>query len=332
MKKIGVIGAGAWGTSLSILANRAGNEVTIWSRNYAVVDTILNKGVNSIYLPDIYMEPSIHPTTDIAKACNDQDFILLTIPSQHTRITCISIAQHLAPNIPIVICSKGIERGSLALMSEVVGDVLPKNPVVVLSGPNFASEIAKMLPAATTIAATNEETAKAVMHALGNTTFRPYYSDDIIGAQICGAVKNVIAIACGICMARELGNNALAGLITRSLAEIRRLCLAKGGKEETLLGLSGIGDLMLTASSRLSRNTSLGYALGKGEKLDDIIARQTSVSEGITTAHSVLDLAASLDNVDMPICKVVHDILYKNLSIDKAIEQLMDRPLVSESH
>lgn len=327
--KIGIIGSGAWGTALAVICNRAGADVTLWTRNQFVLESVQTKNRNSIYLPDIFLDPAIIVTDRMQPAC-DVEMVLLVTPSQHVRATCISMSDYIKTDVPIVICSKGIERGSLALMTEVVKSVLPENPVAVLSGPNFAAPAAKGQPTATTIACADREMGKRIMFAIGTSLFRPYWHDDMIGVQIGGAVKNVIAVACGIARGRNLGENAIAALITRAVSEMKRLTVAKGGNVETLMGLSGLGDLILTCTSPLSRNTALGVALANGEKLENLMSgRRGAVAEGVGTAESVAQLAEML-KIDMPICKAVYDVLYKDAPLDDAISALLERPFTRE--
>ncbi len=231
--------------------------------------------------------------------------------------------------MPAVICAKGIERQTGALMSEVAAEALPGGPLAVLSGPTFAAEVARGLPTAVTLACADGDLGALLMAALGSRRFRPYLSDDLVGAQIGGAVKNVIAIACGIVTGRGLGDNARAALITRGLAEMVRLAMAKGAQPETMMGLSGLGDLTLTCNSQQSRNMSLGVALGRGEALADILAARRSIAEGVSTAPSVVALAGRL-GVEMPICEAVDRVLHHNADIDATIEALLARPFKAE--
>lgn len=328
MKRLGIIGAGAWGTALAVVGNRAGLDVTLWTRNPFVVESVSYKNRNTVYLPDVFLDPAIVVSSRLQDACAT-DLVLMVVPSQHVRKTAIAMSDCLAPHIPVVICAKGIERGSLALMSEVVSSVLPDNPVAVLSGPNFAIEAAKGLPTATTIACANQDLGEKIVFALGTSLFRPYLHDDMIGVQVAGAVKNVIAIACGIAAGRRMGENAAAALITRAINEVRHLVVAKGGRMDTLLGLSGIGDLILTCTSDSSRNTALGIALGQGEKLERLLEQRNGVAEGVTSAESVHQLAGML-NIEMPICGAVYEVLYKDAPVDDAIASLLDRPFTKE--
>lgn len=327
---VGVISAGAWGTALAVIANRSGSRVTLYSANANVRDCIINKRTNDTYLPDIFIDPNIVVTDDVTKvaAC---DFVIIAIPSQHMRSTCIWLSDQIDTSVPLVIATKGIERGSLALMSEVVSAILPKNPVAVLSGPNFAAEAAQRLPTATTIACQDEQIASHIIYGIGGKYFRPYHTDDVIGTQIGGAVKNVIAIACGIAMGRGFGENARAAIITRGIAEMTRLCLFKGGRQETLMGLSGIGDLMLTCCSATSRNTALGLELGQMQRpIQTILAsRQKRLAEGVATSDSVTELARKI-GISMPICSAVREILYEDKDINEVIQHLLERPFVAE--
>ncbi len=327
---IGVISAGSWGTALAVIANRAGSRVTLYSRNPNVLASIRNKRTNDTYLPGIFLDPSIAVTDDLTQICA-ADIVLLSVPSQHMRATCISISDQLDIDIPLIIATKGIERGSLALMSEVVTAILPKNPLTILTGPNFAGEAARGLPTATSLACQDERLAGQITYSIGGKFFRPYHTDDIIGAQIGGAVKNVIAIACGIALGRGFGENARAALITRGLAEMTRLCVAKGGRQETLMGLSGMGDLVLTCTSEISRNMSLGMDIGRGTRTvkQTIENWQKRLAEGITTADSVSELAKKI-GISMPICKTVHDIVCETIGVDEAISYLLERPFVPE--
>jgi len=328
---VGVISAGAWGTALAVIANRAGSRVTLYTNNINVRESILVRRTNDTYLPGIFIDPRIAITDDVAKICAC-DFVVLAIPSHHMRSTCIWLSDQIEANIPIVIATKGIERGSLALMSEVVTAILPKNPVAILSGPNFASEAAQGLPTATTIACQDERTASQIIYGIGGKYFRPYHTDDLISTQVGGAVKNVIAIACGIALGRGFGENARAAIITRGIAEIARLCLFKGGRQETLMGLSGIGDLMLTCSSSTSRNMALGLEIGQKTRPVKAIleSRQKQLAEGVMTADSVTELARKI-GISMPICMAVKDILYSGNEIDDVIQHLLERPFVTEA-
>lgn len=327
--RVGVIGGGAWGTALSIIANRAGSKVTLGTRNTNVIQSIIERRSNDIYLPSVFISPDIQITERFEEACKS-DLLILAMPSHVLRTVCIMISDMLDVSVPLVIASKGIERGSLMLMSEVVQAILPKNPVAIISGPNFADEAAKGLPTATTVACAGKELQEMISYAVGGRLFRPYLTDDIISTQIGGAVKNVIAIACGIAQGKEMGENAKAALITRGFAEIARLAVAKGGKYETLMGLCGLGDLILTCESTKSRNMSFGVAIGQGRNKDDVLsARGRGATEGVFAAESVSKLSRKLE-VSMPICEAVYHILYENAPVDKVVNGLLERPFVHE--
>ena len=328
MAKISVIGGGAWGTALATVARRAGHDTLLWAREAEVVDAINARHRNEIFLPDIDLDPDITATADIAEAAADADTVLLVAPAQHLRAVAATMANHVKNETPVAICAKGIEIATGALMSEALAVSLPGQPFAVLSGPTFASEVARGLPAAVTLAA-DGALAEMLADMLGSPHFRPYVSHDPTGAQIGGAVKNVIAIGCGIVAGRGLGENARAALITRGLAEMTRFCVAKGGEAETMMGLSGLGDLTLTCNSMQSRNMSLGHAIGEGRTLQDIMKDRKSVAEGVHSAEAIYKLSRRL-KIDMPITTAVHAILHEGADLDEVIEGLMSRPFRAE--
>ncbi|MGB0630459.1 MAG: NAD(P)H-dependent glycerol-3-phosphate dehydrogenase [Alphaproteobacteria bacterium] len=327
--KIAIVGAGAWGTALAMAARRAGAETLIWAFEAEVADSIGRDNENSLYLPGVKLDPEIRATSDLGETVG-ADVILLAAPAQHLRRTVGPLAGQLPPSTPLAICSKGIEQETLALMSEAVSSLFASNPVMVLSGPTFAADVAAGLPTAVTLAADDIDAARRVADGLSSERFRPYSGDDVIGAQIGGAIKNVLAIACGIADGRGFGDNARAALITRGLAELTRLCVAKGGRAETMMGLSGMGDLVLTCTSTQSRNYSLGVALGEGRTLAEILAERNSVAEGVFTASAAVSLAGQLD-VDMPIATAVDAVLNRDANIDDVIGGLLARPLRIEA-
>ena len=329
VQSIAVIGAGAWGSALAIAAHRAGREVLIWARDAALAARLNAQHENPDYLPGVRLDPAIRATAEAAEAAT-ADAVLLAVPAQHLRAIAGNFVAVLPRDRPLVICAKGIERDSHALMSEVLAEVLPGRPVAVLSGPTFAGEVARGLPAAVTLATTDSALGTALVAALGSRTFRPYLSDDPVGAQIGGAVKNVIAIACGIVAGRNLGANAGAALITRGLAEIARLGRALGGRRETLMGLSGLGDLTLTCTNTQSRNFALGQALGAGQSLDQALAGRRTVAEGLHSAAAVVGLAAQ-HGVEVPISTGIAAILEQGASIDDTITALLTRPFTAET-
>jgi glycerol-3-phosphate dehydrogenase (NAD(P)+) len=330
MARIAIIGAGAWGTALACVARRAGHDAALWAREPAVADAINAGEGNPTYLPDIALEAGIAATGDIAEAVKNADAVLLVAPSQFLRGVAKRMQPHLAADVPVVLCAKGIEHDTLAMMTEVAADALPDSSIAVLSGPTFAREVAQGLPTAVTLACADAGLGRRLVDLIGIPMFRPYLSDDPVGAEIGGAVKNVLAIACGIVTGRNLGDNTRAALITRGLAEMARLGTALGGKPETLMGLSGLGDLTLTCNGPQSRNMSLGMALGEGRKLEDVLAERNSIAEGVFSAASVVALAAR-HSVEMPICAAVDKVINHGADIDRAIEGLLSRPFRAEA-
>jgi len=329
LNRIGVIGAGAWGTALAAAARRAGREVVLWAYEPEVAEAINKDHENTVYLPGVDLDPPIRATSDLAEA-GGADALLLAVPAQKLRTVGGKLAEAVKPGTPAVICAKGIEQGSGALMSETAADVLPKCPLAILSGPTFAIEVARALPTAVTLACADAGLAEALSEAVRTKTFRVYHSTDVIGAQIGGAVKNVLAIACGIVEGRGLGDNARAAIITRGLAEIVRLGLAKGAQADTFLGLCGLGDITLTCNAIQSRNFSLGVALGRGETLDAVLGARKSVAEGVFTAASVTELGRKL-GVELPISEAVNDILNRGADIDATVAGLLARPFKAET-
>lgn len=327
--KVSVVGAGAWGTALAVLANRASSDVTLWTRNEAVLNSIQERRVNETYLKECFIDPSIRVTGNLSDV-SDCDLLVISTPSQSVRTACIALSDLIDPALPIVISSKGVERGSLALMSEVVTAILPANPVAVISGPNFAHEAAGGLPTATTLACADLALAEMISYALGGRNFRPYLTDDLVGTQIGGATKNVIALACGIAAGRGLGENARAALITRGLAEMSRLARVRGGREETLMGLCGIGDLVLTCTSAQSRNFALGLELGSGKPVKEVLPGHLhGLTEGVVTADSIYEISMK-QGVSMPICTAVHHILKGHMTVQEGIDDLLGRPFAAE--
>ena len=321
---IGVVGGGAWGTALACLARRADRKVTLWSRDPSVSQAIARERRNEIYLPGQSLDAGIEAAANLGAlaAC---DAILLVCPAQALRV----VARELPGASPVVICAKGIEASTGLLMPEVLAETLPGRAIAMLSGPSFAEEAVQGLPTAVSIATHDAALGRDLAGALAAGMFRPYWTDDVTGVSVGGAVKNVLAIAAGIVEGRGLGHNAAAALITRGFAEMARLGLAMGASLETLSGLSGLGDLVLTCHGPLSRNRSLGVALGKGASLASYMEGRRQVVEGAATAPAVLARAARLD-IEMPICTAVDAILHHGAGLDEAIRALLARPLRRE--
>jgi glycerol-3-phosphate dehydrogenase (NAD(P)+) len=323
--RLGVVGGGAWGTALAQVA-AAGGPVTLWARSAEVVEAINAEHANPDYLPGIALSPAIEATTDAAalRAC---DALLLVTPAQHMRDVMAGLP---VTDQPLLLCSKGVEAGTRLLMSEVAAELRPAASIAVLSGPTFAHEVAAGLPTAVTLACGDAALAATLAERLARPAFRPYRSDDVIGAEIGGAVKNVLAIACGVVAGRGLGQNAAAALIARGFAEMSRFGAARGARAETLAGLSGLGDLVLTCSSTSSRNFSLGLGLGRGESPEALLSHRRTVAEGAATAP-VLAEAARAVGVEMPIVEAVRDLLDGSAAVGAVVERLLARPLGQEA-
>jgi glycerol-3-phosphate dehydrogenase (NAD(P)+) len=319
---VAVIGAGAYGTALADVAARAGREVVLYARSAATA-AAMQATRDSPRLPGVAIDASVFVTADPARAAR-ADAILLAVPSQQLRAALAAFAPILPAGIPVVACAKGIERGTHLFMTEVIEDVAPQAVAAILSGPNFADDVARGLPTAVTLACADEDVAMRLVQALGSATFRPYHSTDVRGVEIGGAAKNVLAIAAGIVAGKKLGASALAALTTRGFSELQRLGRACGARSETMAGLSGLGDLILTCSSPQSRNFALGAALGRGET-----PARDKLAEGEFTAPVLVELAASKD-VDMPVAQAVAAILGGDVTIDQAIEGLLTRPFKAE--
>jgi glycerol-3-phosphate dehydrogenase (NAD(P)+) len=329
MANISVIGAGAWGTALACISRRAGHSVTLWALEPEVVDSINAGQGNPVYLPDTSLDKGITATGDYAIAAGKSDLILSVVPSQFFRSVAQKIAPHIPSSTPIVLCSKGIENKTGALMTEIAEEVFPASPILVLAGPSFARETVAGTPTAVAVAGDDAALCEKITAMIGTSHFRPYPMDDPVGAEIGGAVKNVLAIACGIVTGRNLGDNTRAALITRGLYEMALLGVAKGARARTFMGLSGLGDLTLTCNGPQSRNMSLGIALGEGRALADILAERNSVAEGVQTAPALAKLASEL-GVELPIIEAVYQVLHKGADIDAAIHGLLNRPFTPE--
>jgi glycerol-3-phosphate dehydrogenase (NAD(P)+) len=322
MSRIGIVGGGAFGTAMACVLRRAGHSVTLWAREPEVVAAINRESRNPHFLAGIDLPRGIAATADVGAAVEDAEFVLLAPPAQHMRAVSASLRERLRSGTPVVSCSKGIERDSLALMPEVLGETLPRSPVLVLSGPSFAREIAQGLPCGVVLACADSALAGRLAHALSNPAFRVHASRDVAGAAIGGVMKNVIAIASGIAAGRRLGENARATLLTHGLDEAVTLGVAKGARPGTFMGLAGIGDMALTANSLTSRNTSLGFALGEGKPLAEILSARKEVTEGAHSTGAVAALARSLD-VQMPITFALEDVLSRGAPLDGAIAAML---------
>jgi glycerol-3-phosphate dehydrogenase (NAD(P)+) len=328
MTNIGIIGGGAWGTALAQVAASGGAAVTLWAREADVVVSINSRHENTGFLKGITLSPAIRATSDMAEL-GSAELLLVVTPAQHVRSVMADLAPHLQSTTPLILCAKGIEQATGLLVGEIVATVAPAQPVAVLSGPTFAHEVARGLPTAITLACADEVLGRQLVATLGRPTFRPYWSPDVVGAEIGGAVKNVLAIACGIAAGRGLGENAKASIITRGFAELLRFGAAKGAKPETLMGLCGLGDLILTCGSAQSRNMSLGLALGQGQSAAEALSGKTTVAEGAATAPVLARLATDM-TVDMPICQAVAAIL-AGADVTETITALLTRPFRDEA-
>ncbi|ODT08851.1 MAG: glycerol-3-phosphate dehydrogenase [Mesorhizobium sp. SCN 65-20] len=322
--KVTVLGGGAWGTALALAMLRAGHAVTLWARDADSVEAIAG-GQNPRYLPGITFEPGIVGTTDLTAALVGTDCVLVVTPAQALRGVLNQAKPHVAAHVPLVLCAKGIERDTGTLLSDIAGEILPENPVAALSGPSFATDVSRGLPTAVVVAARDEARASALAMRFSAANLRCYSSDDLIGVEIGGALKNVFAIAAGAVTGAGLGASAQAALVTRGFVELRRIGAAFGARPETLMGLSGLGDLMLTCSSVQSRNFAYGVALGKGEELSG-----RPLAEGVATAYIAARLTRER-GIDAPIVEAVAALLDRAITINEAVAGLMSRPLRAEA-
>lgn len=327
-RTVGVIGAGAWGTALALVCARAGLDVTLYAREAEVTQDVNALHENRTFLPGVALDPGVRAVSSPGDLAG-RDLYLNVTPAQHLRASLRAFAPVVTAGTPMVLCAKGIEQGSLKLMTEVLAETLPDARPAVLSGPSFAAEVARGLPTAVTLACPDEALGAALARAVAGPAFRPYAATDMVGAEVGGAVKNVLAIACGVSEGRGLGRSAHAALITRGFAELSRMAVALGGRAETVAGLCGLGDLVLTCSSPQSRNMSVGLALGQGKTLKDALAGKVSVAEGVASAPAVRELAARI-GVEAPICEAVAAILAGEVGVEAAITGLLSRPLKSE--
>jgi len=325
--KIGVIGAGAWGTALGVAAAQAGRSVTLWAREEEAVDSINSKHENAPFLPGIALPKTITATADLALAAK-ADALLIGAPAQHLRATLAHLKPVLASKVPLVLCAKGIEKTTGKLMTEVLNECIPDCEPAILSGPSFARDVAQNLPTAVTIAA-RLGIARALQEAFGHAAFRPYASEDLVGVALGGAAKNVYAIACGIVVGMGLGESARAALLSRSFAELCRLGEALGARSETLMGLSGLGDLVLTATSPSSRNYAFGLLVGRGTAREKLLAPGHPLAEGVDTAPALV-ARAQRHGVELPIAETTAEILSGRIDLNAAMPRLMSRPLRKE--
>jgi glycerol-3-phosphate dehydrogenase (NAD(P)+) len=326
---IGIVGGGAWGTALAQTMCLAGRSVLLWARETEVVAEINDRHTNSVFLGGVPLDAKLRATADLpdVAAC---DVVLMVAPAQHVRAACARLAPHIAAGKPLILCAKGLEQATGKLMGDVVAETLPQATLAILSGPSFAADVVRGLPAALTLATADGALGAQLVETLGYRQFRLYRSDDIIGVQLGGAIKNVLAIAAGIVDGRKLGASAHAALVTRGFAELRRFGGAHGARPETMMGLSGLGDLLLTCGSPQSRNMSLGRALGEGQSLQSVLGSRRSVAEGVYTAAAVVKVAAAR-SIDMPIAQAVHAIVEGQITVEAAIEALLSRPFRMEN-
>lgn len=336
---VAVVGAGAWGTALAAVARRAGRDVRLWGRNVEDIATIAKTGCNLRYLPGIDLPPGIRASSSLAEALEGAESVLIVTPSVTLREICRQMAPYVAPDAPLVLCAKGIETGSGKLLSEVAGEELPGHQIGALSGPTFARETVMNYPTAVTLAFPFAQAhrrdpkaapASRMALSLGTANFRPYISDDLVGVEVAGAVKNVVAIACGMMTGAGYAENTRAALITWGIDEMKALAEMLGGRRETIAGLSGIGDLTLTCSSTTSRNMSFGVQLGRGIERENVFDGNRVVVEGVVNAISVVDLANRI-GIDMPVCRAVHAILHEQADLRETFAALWSRPLTGEN-
>ncbi|GAB3208111.1 NAD(P)H-dependent glycerol-3-phosphate dehydrogenase [Marinactinospora thermotolerans] len=334
MTKVAVLGSGSWGTAFAnVVADAGAARVTLWGRRAEVVDAINERHENPGYFPGITLNPGLRATTDVAQALAGAEFVVIAVPSQTLRANLTEWKRHVEPGAVVVSLMKGIELGTSRRMSEVAAEVLelPDDRVAVVSGPNLAREIAERQPATAVVACRDEDTAVRLQHICKSAYFRPYTTTDIVGVELGGAVKNVIALAVGVAVGMGFGDNAKASLITRGLAETVRLAVSLGADEHTLAGLAGMGDLVATCSSPLSRNRTFGERLGSGLTLAEVVAETRQTAEGVKSSESVLALARAND-VDMPITEAVVEMMHENLPPAEALLRFMSRSAKPERY
>jgi len=327
---VAIVGGGAWGTALAVNLGRRGVPVRLWMHEDDLVRRMLERRDNPVYLPGVEIPDTVTPTHEIATAVLGVSLVVFAVPTPFARALHGALARRIAPRMPVVVATKGIEEGTLLLPTEVAASCLaPETPIAAMSGPSFAEEVARGVPTAVVVASKDSGLARAIQDRLSGESLRLYTNADVVGVQIAAALKNVVAIAAGIADGLGFGHNTLAALITRGLAEMRRLGVARGAAPETFSGLASLGDLVLTCTGGLSRNRQVGQALGRGERLGDVIGRMPHVAEGVRTARSARDLARKA-GVEMPIVEEVYRILYEDGVPRDAVRRLMTRPLGSE--
>lgn len=328
-RNISIVGAGAWGTALAEVMSRQGHQINLWAKESAVVNSINSSHENDVFLPNVKLSDLIVAFNNLEQITNC-DLLLVVSPAQYTRETLLEVSKTLKSETPIILCSKGIEISSLSLMSQITESIFPDNPIAILSGPSFAIDVVNNKPTAVTLACRDLKIGKNIAESISLPTFRPYLSEDVIGAQIGGATKNVIAIAAGVVEGQKMGDSARAATIARGFSEIKRLAIAMGGKEETLAGLSGMGDLLLTCNSKTSRNYSLGIKLGEGQTIEEATNGLSTIAEGMYSAKAITKLAVQ-NKIDMPITQAVNDLIEEKYSVTDIIDNLLNRPIKEEN-
>jgi glycerol-3-phosphate dehydrogenase (NAD(P)+) len=326
---IGIMGAGAWGTTIAKLLSDKNSNVLLWAKEVQVKKDIEKTRINKTFLDKVKLNKSLKVTNSL-EDLSKLDVLFIVVPTQYIQATLKPLKKVIKENCILVNCAKGIDIKSTSLISEVINKILPRNKLAIMSGPNFALEIALGKPTASLIAAQKIYDAKFIANLVSSKTFRPYLSDDIIGAQICGAMKNIYAIGCGIIVGKNFGENAVASVISRSFAEIKSVGKKLGAQSETLSGLSGLGDLFLTCSSKKSRNFSLGFDLAKGKKLENVLRGKKTIAEGAYTVKAIKKLGAKL-KLSLPLNDAIYKILYQNKDINKTIGELLSRPIIKEN-
>ena len=327
-QSVGIIGSGAWGSALAHALSVAGNEVTLWGRNAETINEINEIHENKFYLPKLKLDKNIRATTDLKSVC-EKNVVIIAVPTQQIRTLGEEIRQYITHDTPIVCSAKGFELGTGKLISEILSETLINKNIAIISGPTFASEVINNFPTAATFAMKDRQLGRALARNFSSSNFRLYGSADIIGVQVGGAIKNIIAIACGIASGQGFGENTRAAIVTRGLAETKRLAFALGGNVETLSGLSGLGDFLLSCTSRQSRNFQFGEELGKGRSANNTLKNMIGIVEGFHSSKAVTKRAKDL-KVDLPICGSVHSILTQSTDINLSIRRLLDRPIRSE--